>query len=302
MMNQLKTIFLLGVLSALLVGVGQTMAPGYIWGFLAMAAVMNLGAYFFSDRMVLRMSGAKEIGPEEAPDLHAIVEELALRARIPKPRVCIMEEDQPNAFATGRNPKHGVVAVTRGLTQLLDRRELRAVLAHEIGHIRNRDILVSSIAAMFAAAIGYLAQSLMFSGLLGGRSDDSEEGGSPLGGLLVMLVAPIAATLVQLGISRAREYMADEAGAELSGEPESLASALQKLQHYAGVIPAEPVPATASLYIVNPLSAGGRVAGLFSTHPSTEERVERLKRLSENMRGPACSAAGISPTSSQAWR
>ena len=313
MLNQLKTIFLLGVLTALLLGVGQALAPGHTVAFLAMAAAMNLGAWFFSDRLVLRMSGAREVDVAEAPDLHAMVDELARRAGIPKPKVCVIDQDQPNAFATGRNPAHGVVAVTRGLSSMLDRRELRAVLAHEIGHIRNRDILVASVAAAFAAAIGYLAQSLAFAGLFGGRSEDDGEGeGSAAGGLLVMLVAPLAATLVQLGISRSREYMADEAGAELPGDPRALASALEKLQSFASAIPASPVPATASLYIVNPLSAGARVAGLFSTHPSTEERVERLLRLDAAMRtGVATAGAGprtlpggpsLSSTMSQARR
>ena len=187
-----------------------------------------------------------------------------------------MEQAQPNAFATGRNPAHGVVAVTTGILQLLDRRELRAVLAHEIGHVVHRDILISSIAAVMAAAIGYAAQSLMFAGMFGGRRDDSGERGSGGAGLLLMLVAPLAATLVQLGISRSREYLADEAGANLSGEPESLAQALRKLEHYAAAIPADVAPATASLYIVNPLTGGARLARLFSTHPSTEDRVARL--------------------------
>lgn len=275
MTNQLKTIFLLGTLTALLVGVGSVLSPGHTATYLAIAAVMNLGAYFFSDRVVLKMSGAREVSPAEAPELHAMVEELARRASIPKPRVCVMEQDQPNAFATGRNPAHGVVAVTTGILRALDRNELRAVLAHEIGHIAHRDILISSIAAVMAATIGYLAQSLMFAGMFGGRRDD-DEGGSGAAGLLVMLVAPLVATLVQLGISRSREYLADEAGARLSGHPEALASALGKLEHFAAAVPADVVPATASLYIVNPLTGGARMARLFSTHPSTEERVERL--------------------------
>jgi len=284
MINQLKTIFLLGVLTALLVGVGSAVSPGHTSTFLVIAAVMNLGAYFFSDRMVLRISGAREAGPAEAPELHALVAELAARAGIPKPRVFVIDQPQPNAFATGRNPAHGVVAVTTGILQLLDRRELRAVLAHEIGHIAHRDILISSIAAVMATAIGYAAQSLMFAGMFGGRRDSSDEGGSGAAGLLVMLVAPLAATLVQLGISRSREFLADEAGATFSGEPEALAQALTKLEHYAAAIPADVAPATASLYIVNPLRGGARLARLFSTHPSTEERVERLLALAPNRR------------------
>lgn len=278
LLNQFKTIFLLGVLTALLVGVGSVLSPGHTSTFLVLAAVMNLGAYFFSDRVVLRMSGAREVSAAEAPELHAMVAELARNAGIPMPRVCIMDQPQPNAFATGRNPAHGVVAVTTGILELLDRRELRGVLAHEIGHIAHRDILIASIAAMMAAAIGYAGQSLMFAGMFGGRSSD-EDRGSGAAGLLVMLLAPVAATLVQLGISRSREFVADEAGAKLSGDPEALAKALTKLEHYAHAIPAEVAPATASLYIVNPFAGGARLSRLFSTHPSTEERVERLLAL-----------------------
>lgn len=280
MLNQLKTIFLLGVLTALLLAVGAVLSPEHTSVFLILAAVMNLGAYFFSDRMVLRISGAREVSQAEAPELHAMVGELASRAGIPKPRVCVMNQDQPNAFATGRNPAHGVVAVTTGIVRLLEPRELRAVLAHEIGHIANRDILISSIAAVLAAAIGYAGHSLMYAGLFGGRRDDSS--GSGPAGLLVILLAPLAATLVQLGISRSREFLADEAGAAISGEPQKLASALTRLEQYAAAIPADVAPATASLYIVNPLTAGARMARLFSTHPSTAERVERLHALARN--------------------
>jgi len=291
MINQLKTIFLLGVLTALLVSVGSAVSPGHTSTFLVMAAVMNLGAYFFSDRMVLRISGAREVSVSEAPELHALVSELAGRAGIPKPKVFVISQQQPNAFATGRNPAHGVVAVTTGILELLDRRELRAVLAHEIGHIAHRDILISSIAAVMATAIGYLAQSLMFAG-----RRDNEGRGAGAAGLLVMLVAPLAATLVQLGISRSREFLADDAGASFSGEPAALAQALTKLEHYAAAIPADVVPATASLYIVNPLTAGTRLARLFSTHPSTEERVERLLALEQASRGSSGAAPrGSSP-------
>jgi heat shock protein HtpX len=280
MANQLKTIFLLGVLTALLVGVGSALSPGHVTTYVVMAAVMNLGAYFFSDRVVLRVSGAREVSVAEAPELHTIVDELAREAGIPKPKVCIMDQQQPNAFATGRSPAHGVVAVTSGILTMLDRDELRAVLAHEIGHIAHRDILISSIAAVMATAIGYLAQSLMFAGMFGGRRHDNDEGVSPVAALVMMLVAPLAATLVQLGISRSREFLADEAGARFSGEPEALARALRKLEQYAAAIPADVVPATASLYIVNPLTAGERFAKLFSTHPSTDERIERLLAMS----------------------
>jgi heat shock protein HtpX len=280
MKNQLKTLFLLGVLSVLLISIGGALGPGYFYGFTALALLMNLGAYFFSDRIVLRMHGAQEVTPEQAPALHRLVDELARRAQIPKPRVCVMPGEQPNAFATGRNPQHGVVAVTEGIMRLLTERELRGVLAHELAHIKNRDILVSSIAAVIAAAVGYIANALAFSSLLGGNQEDEEESGSGAGGLLMMFVAPMLATLIQLGISRAREYMADETGAKISGDPEALARALEKLEHGAAVFPAETAqPATASLFIVNPLAGGSRMLNLFSTHPPMEERIRRLRGL-----------------------
>jgi heat shock protein HtpX len=279
MKNQLKTILLLGALSALVVGVGAAIAPGHLYLFGALALLMNLGAYFFSDRIVLKMHGAREVSPAEAPDLHRIVAELAARAELPMPRVCIMPDEQPNAFATGRNPAHGVVAVTEGILRLLTERELRGVLAHELAHIKNRDILVSSIAAAGAALISYIANALSFGALFGMSQSDDEEG-SPAGGLLVALVAPIAATLIQLGISRSREYRADETGAAISGDPEALARALLKLEQGAhAMLPAQTSPATASLFIVNPFGALQRAAGWFSTHPSTEERVLRLRAL-----------------------
>jgi heat shock protein HtpX len=282
--NQLKTVVLLGALSALIIGLGGLVAPGHLYLFGALALLMNLGAYFFSDRIVLRMHGASEVGPAQAPELHATVAELAARAGIPKPRVFLVPQDQPNAFATGRNPEKGVVAVTRGLVALLDRRELRGVLAHEIAHIRNRDILVSSIAAAGAALVSYVANALTFGALFGGStSDDGEEGGGAAGGLLAAFVAPIAAVLVQTGISRSREYMADATGAELSGDPEALASALLKLEHAAEVIPAETTPAAASLFIVNPFGAMETVSRWFSTHPSTADRVRRLREMARQM-------------------
>jgi heat shock protein HtpX len=277
--NQLKTILLLGGLSAFLVAIGWTMGPGATWLFLGLALAMNVGAYFFSDRLVLRMHGAREVDVADAPGLHGMIDELAHRAGIPKPRVFLIDDPSPNAFATGRNPEKGVVAVTQGILDLLDRRELRGVIAHELAHIRNRDILVATIAAAIASAVTYVAHALSFAAFLGGSSDEEEEG-SAAGGLLVALVAPIAATLIQLGISRSREYLADESGAAISGDPEALALALEKLSRGAELVPSTVAqPATASLYIVNPLSAGQRVARLFSTHPPMEERVARLRDL-----------------------
>lgn len=274
MKNQLKTILLLGVLSAVLVSLGGYLGAGYLYVFLAIALVMNLGAYFFSDKIVLAMHRAQEIPMARAPELHRTIEELAQRAGIPKPRVYLIPSAQPNAFATGRNPRHAVVAVTQGILEILNPHELRGVLAHEIAHVKNRDILVSSIAAVMAATITYVAHALSFAALFG-RGDNRQ--GSGLDALLVAIVAPIAATLVQLGISRSREYLADETGARLSQSPESLASALQKLQRGAARIPMAEDPSTASLFIVNPLAGRERTwMKWFSTHPPMEERIERL--------------------------
>ncbi len=285
MRNQLKTILLLGALSALLVAVGASLGPGFFWAFTGLALLMNLVGYFFSDRIVLRMHGARELSPGEAPHLHRIVRELAGRARIPTPRVFFIDDPHANAFATGRSPQRGVVAVTRGIVELLDEPELRGVLAHELAHIRNRDILVASVAAGLAAALSSLANALAFSNLLGGSQEEGEGRG---GGLLAVLVAPMAGMLVQLGISRSREFLADETGARLSGEPLALASALEKLQLGAEAVPLQGSPATASLFIVNPFGAMARGLGaLFSTHPPAEERIRRLRALARNPGGAA---------------
>ena len=217
--------------------------------------------------------------------VHAMVEELAQRAQIPKPRVFVNAEDAPNAFATGRNPEHGVVAVTEGILRILDQRELRGVIAHELAHIKNRDILISSVAAAVAALISYAAQALTFGSLLGSSSDEDGESASPFAGILVAIVAPIAATVIQLGISRSREYLADETGARISGDPEALARALSKLERAAAVTPpVQTAPATASLFIVNPFGSMERVSRLFSTHPQTAERVRRLLALTGSLR------------------
>ena len=280
MTNQIKTILLMGTLTALVVAFGALVAPGQLYLFAAIALAMNLGAYFFSDRVVLRLHHAREVTATDAPELHAIVDELAARAQLPKPRVYLIPEQQPNAFATGRNPARGVVAVTEGLLQLLDRRELRGVIAHELAHVKNRDILVASLAAAGAATVTYLAHALSFGSLFGtARQEEEGDAGSAAGGLLAAVVAPLAATLVQLGISRSREYLADEAGARVSGDPEALASALLKLEHASMLVPSHGTPATASLFIVNPFGAVESLAGWFSTHPSTEERVRRLRAI-----------------------
>jgi len=290
MWNHLKTIVLLGALSALLLGFGALLGPSYLHAFAVLAALINLGAYFFSDRLVLRMSGAREASPMEAPRLHAMVEELARRAQLPKPRVFLIDAPHANAFATGRNPSRGVVAVTTGMLGLLSERELRGVLAHEIAHIRNRDVLVSSVAAALASAVSYIANAFQLQSLFGGgaANEEGEEPGSPLGALALALIAPIAATLVQLGISRQREFLADATGAELSGDPEALARALEKLQTAARSVPGEAEPATASLYIVNPFPGLAGLAQWFSTHPPMEERVRRLRSRSRpGLRGAA---------------
>ena len=273
-MNQLKTVLLLGILSAILVGVGGALGPNALGISIVLAVVMNVGAYFLSDRIVLAMHRAQELAPDEAPELHGMVAELAARAGIPTPQLYLINEAQPNAFATGRNPEHAVVAVTSGILEVLDRRELRGVLAHELAHVKNRDILVSSIAATVAAAITYVAHAVGFFGL--GSDDD---GPSPAQSLLLAIVAPLAATLIQLGISRSREYGADATGAEISGDPEALARALEKLDQAARAIPAPVQPATASLFIVNPFSATEGVLNLFSTHPSMRERIRRLRAI-----------------------
>ena len=280
-MNRLKTIILLASLTALLMWVGQAVggAAG-LWFALAVAAGMNIGAYWFSDKIVLRMHHAQEVGPVQTPELYAMVRDLTVRANLPVPKVYVIPEDAPNAFATGRNPRHGVVAVTEGLLRALDRREVAAVIAHELGHIKHRDTLIMAIAATFAGALSMLANAAMFGSLFGGsHSSEDEEGGSPLAGLLGVLIAPVAATLVQMSISRAREFMADEAAARYSGAPLALASALRKIEGWSREIPMHAgSPATAHLFIQNPFSAGG-MASLFSTHPPTEERVAPLAAM-----------------------
>jgi heat shock protein HtpX len=283
MKNQLKTVLLLGVLSSLLIGIGGALGPGYLYGFTALALLMNLGAYFFSDRIVLAMHRAHEVTPQQQPALHRMVEELARRAEIPKPRVFVIPEAQPNAFATGRNPERGVVAVTEGIMAMLSERELRGVIAHELAHVKNRDILVASVAASISAAVTYIAQAVQFAAIFGGQRDDEEEG-SAVGSLALAFVAPIAATLVQLGISRSREYLADETGARFTGDPEGLASALEKLELGARHIPAHVQPATASLFIVSPLSGARTIFSWFSTHPPMPERIARLRGMSEGRR------------------
>jgi heat shock protein HtpX len=279
MFNIFKTFILLAALTALFMVIGQALGgrTGMTMA-LVMAGVMNFAAYWFSDKMALAMSGAKRVSESQAPALHAIVGELSRRAGIPKPAVFIIPRDTPNAFATGRNPEHAALAVTEGVLSILSRDELEGVLAHELGHIRNRDILISSIAAVIAGAISYLATMAQWSLLFGGfgGSDEEDSGGAGLvGTLLMMIIAPIAATLIQMAISRSREFMADAEGAKIYGNPMPLASALKKLEEWNSRVPMQVNPATAQMYIVNPLTSGS-IARLFSTHPPTQERIRRL--------------------------
>lgn len=280
-MNQMKTVLLMGLLTGIAVGTGWLIG-GYNGMFVAfgLAALMNFAGYWWSDKLVLAMYRAREVSPQEAPQLHAMVAELAQRAAIPMPKVYIVPGAQPNAFATGRNPANAAVAVTDGLLQMLDREEVMAVLAHEIGHVLNRDILIGTIAATFAGAVSMLANMLMWTTMLGGRSSDDDNPVGAIGALVAMLVAPFAAMLVQMAISRSREFHADETAARLMGTGRPLASALSKLAY--GVAHIAPdhrtEPATAHMFIVNPLSGRG-VASWFSTHPPMELRIERLLAL-----------------------
>lgn len=280
MWNQLKTVLLLGSLSALLIALGGALGQTYLYLFTGLALLMNFVSYFFSDKIVLAMHRARPLAEGEAPYLHRMVEEIAQAAELPKPRLYVVPQHQPNAFATGRGPKHAVVAVTTGLLEHLDDRELRGVLAHEIGHIKNRDMLVATVAAGIAGAITYLAHALQWGAMFGGMSSsDDDDRGSLLGGIAMAIVAPIGAMLIQLGISRSRELGADERAAQLTGDPEGLARALEKLHVGAERIPAHVEPATASLFIMNPLAGRGSLMQLFSTHPSTEVRVRRLRAM-----------------------
>jgi len=278
-MNRFKTFLLLGLVTSLLVAMGANLGTGWLISCTVAAFALNLGAYFWSDRLVLRMQGAEELPEHEAPTLHADVAELAARAGIPKPRVFIVQDDAPNAFATGRNPEHGVVAFTEGLLRTMPRRELRGVIAHELAHIQNRDILVATVAAGLAGAVSLLANVLQWGALLGGGSQSDEEGGgSPVGGLLFALLAPIGASLIQFAISRSREFQADADAVRTTGDPEGLALALERLGRLQERIDPGPTaePATASLMIASPF-AGGGLLRWFSTHPPLEERVARLR-------------------------
>ncbi len=282
----IRSVLLLGLLTGIFLFVGNLIA-GKVGMTIALilAGIMNFLTYWFSDKIVLAMYGAREIAYEEAPWLHAMVEELAKKANIPKPKIYLVPMEQPNAFATGRGPSNGAVAVTSGILRLLDRDELRGVLAHEIGHIKNRDVLVATMAATIAGAISYLVNMFQYA-LLFGHSRGDEEGNqnplSILGSILLIIVTPIIALLIQMAISRSREYLADETGAKISGDPLALARALEKIHYYVYNIPAEVNQGTAHLFIENPLKGEG-IWELFSTHPSTEKRIKRLKELARRM-------------------
>jgi len=278
-MNNIKTLVLLMTLTLILVWAGGAMGgkQGMTIA-LIFALAMNFFAYWFSDKIVLKMYKAREVRESEAPDLFNIVRMLSQKAEMPMPKVYMIDQEQPNAFATGRNPKHAAVAVTTGIMRILSREELQGVIGHELAHVRNRDILISTIAATIAGAISYLAQMAQWAMIFGGHRGDDEEGGSPIAAFVMMIVGPIAAMIVQMAISRSREYAADKGGAEIAGNPRYLAGALRKLHMASQKIHMDANPSTSHMFIVNPLSGGG-ILKLFSTHPPIEERIARLESM-----------------------
>lgn len=284
-MNNLKTLLLMVLLAALMMFIGGLIGgKAGLMAMLIMSLGMDAAMYWFSDSIALKSAGAREISREQAPQLFQLVEKLADNANLPMPKVCIIDTDVPNAFATGRNPDHAAVAVTTGIMNALDYNELSGVLAHELSHVKNRDILTSTIAAMMATVITYAAQFLAF---FGGSSSDDEEGGSnPIAAFAMVILAPIAAMLIQMAISRSREYEADHDGGEICGNPNYLADALEKIEYYA--THARPMqdatPATAHMYIINPLKGSGKaLVNLFSTHPDTSARIARLRQQAAEM-------------------
>ena len=283
-MNTVKTVGLMVFLTVLLIFVGGAIGGrnGMVFAFV-FATLMNFGSYWFSDKIVLRMYRAQPVSDAQAPELHAIVRNLVQKAGMPMPKVYIIPSEAPNAFATGRNQEHAVVAVTDGIMRILSRDELAGVIAHELAHIRHRDMLTGTIVATIAGAISMLAQMAQWAMIFGGgRRDSDDEGGSPIAALVMMIVAPIAAMLVQMAISRTREFEADKGGARLVGSPYGLANALLKLDQGSKAVPMDANPATAHMFIVNPLSGKGLIK-LFSTHPPIEERVKKLKEMAGRM-------------------
>ncbi len=276
MTNYIKTALLLGLMTGLILIIGQLLGgSGGMLVALIFAAIMNFAAYFYSDKIALASYGAREVTRAEAPDLFRMIESLTQRAGLPMPRIYIIPTDAANAFATGRNPEHAAVAVTEGILRLLSYEELEGVIAHELGHVRNRDILISSVAATLAGAIMWIAHMARFAAIFGGYGDREERQGGTLGFLFTIIVAPIAAALIQMAVSRSREYGADSTGAHLAGNPYGLARALEKLQAASKSIPLQASESTAHLFIVKPFSASALLS-LFSTHPPIEKRIERL--------------------------
>lgn len=275
----MKTFVLMALMTVLVIYIGNLLGGnnGMIMAFM-IALVMNFGTYWFSDKIVLGMYHAKEITAETHPGIFRIVQDIAQRAGLPMPRVYMIPSEQPNAFATGRNPEHAAVAMTEGIVRSLSDDELRGVLGHELAHVKHRDILIGTVAATMAGAMSMIAHMAQFAMIFGGGRSSDDEGGNPIGGLLMIILAPIAALLIQMAISRSREYEADRGGAEFAGNPLSLANALRKLEVKAKEIPMNATPATAHMFIVNPLRGGG-IATLFSTHPPMEERIARLEQM-----------------------
>jgi heat shock protein HtpX len=279
-MNTLKTTFLMALLTVLFISIGSALGgeSGMVMAFF-FAIVMNFGAYFFSDKLVLRMYNAQEIQRSDNSILFGMVEEMTMKANLPMPKLYIIPSAQPNAFATGRDPHHSAVAVTQGILDILSKEELRGVIGHELAHIRHRDILIGTIAATVAGAISMLANMAQWAMIFGGGNRDDREGGSPVAGILMMILAPIAAMLIQMAISRSREFLADEGGAEISGNPLFLSNALRKLDAKSKLIPMEAMPATAHLFIISPFAGLGGITKLFSTHPPVEERIALLEEM-----------------------
>jgi heat shock protein HtpX len=276
--NQIRTTILLAAMTALIIWVGQLLGgrQGMLIAFI-FAAGMNFFSYWYSDKLVLKMYRAREVTPEQSPELYATVQHLTQRAGLPMPRLYVIPQQTPNAFATGRNPEHAVVAVTEGLLKLMNHEEVTGVLAHELAHVKNRDILIGSIAATMAGAIMILATMARWSAIFGGGSQDEEGGGAGFIGLIAMsIIAPMAAMIIQMAISRSREFLADATGANFAGNPVGLAAALEKLGAYSQKLPMDANPSTAHMFIVNPLS-GRSLMSLFSTHPPLEERIARLR-------------------------